>query len=127
MMRRIRLLAIVVGLLLSVGGAVTAANTVASSRSGFAKRAGPTANDLKPAACAALNLTKITVVNGGGNNENQLILGTTANDNINGGNGNDCLVGGAGSDRLNAGAGTDVCIGGPGNDTFHQSCETQIQ
>jgi Ca2+-binding RTX toxin-like protein len=126
MIRRLRVLAIVAGLLLCIGGALTATNTVASSRTGFGASS-VTANDLKPPVCAALTLTAVTVVNGGGNNQSQLIIGTAGADNLNGGNAGDCIVGGAGNDRLNGGAGTDICVGGPGIDTFHQSCETQIQ
>ncbi|MDH4339065.1 MAG: hypothetical protein OEW52_08810 [Thermoleophilia bacterium] len=106
--------------------AVTATNVVPSSRAGSVIGAGPTANDLKPAACAALNLTVI-VVGGGSGGQAALVLGTAGNDNLNGGARDDCLVGGDGNDRLNGGPGTDVCIGGAGIDTFHPSCETQIQ
>lgn len=105
--------------------AVTATNVVPSSRAGSSIGAAPTANELKPAACAALNLTVI-VVGGGAGGQAALVLGTAGNDNLTGGARDDCLVGGAGDDRLNGGPGTDVCIGGAGTDTFHASCETQI-
>jgi Ca2+-binding RTX toxin-like protein len=89
------------------------------------------ANALKPAACAALNLTNIVACPaGGGNctgtNANELILGSMNVDNIRGRGGNDCILGGGGNDTINGGNGTDVCIGGPGTDTF-TACETQIQ
>ena len=107
--------------------AVTATNVVPSTRLGASIGPPPTANELKPAACAALNLAVI-VVGGGAGGQAALVLGTAANDNLTGGAKDDCLVGGAGNDRLNGGPGTaDVCIGGPGTDTFHASCETQIQ
>lgn len=111
-------------LLLFVGVAMTAANVVSSSRAGEAT-ATVDANALKPAACAALNLTSITLGAGGGGNS--LILGTPGKDNLNGGAGDDCIVGGAGDDRIKGKAGIDVCIGGPGNDSFDATCETQIQ
>jgi Ca2+-binding RTX toxin-like protein len=106
--------------------AVTATNVVPSSRAGSTIGAAPTANELKPAACAALNLTTIST-GGGGGSQSALVLGTSGNDSLVGAAGDDCLVGGAGNDRLNGGPGTDVCIGGAGADTFHASCETQIQ
>ena len=105
--------------------AMTASNVVPSTRAGGVVGPGPTANELKPAACAALNLTVI-VVGGGSGGQAALVLGTAGNDNLTGAAGGDCLVGGDGNDRLNGGPGVDVCIGGAGNDTF-QACETQIQ
>jgi Ca2+-binding RTX toxin-like protein len=105
--------------------ALTATNVVPSSRADASIGPGPTANELKPAACAALNLT-IVVLGGGGGGQAALVLGTAGNDNLVGAAQGDCLVGGAGNDRLNGGPGTDVCIGGAGTDTF-QACETQIQ
>jgi len=103
----------------------TATNVVPSTRAGGSIGPPPTANELKPAACAALNLT-IVVVGGGSGGQAALVLGTAGNDNLTGAAQGDCLVGGAGNDRLNGGPGTDVCIGGAGTDTFHASCETQI-
>jgi len=102
-----------------------------------------TANDLKPAECAALNLTNI-VVAGNGTAGNDLILGTAGNDTLRGDNGDDCIVGGGGNDRLDGQRGndillgqdgndrlrgsqdTDICDGGAGTDTGHNSCETEI-
>ena len=107
--------------------AVTATNVVPSSRAGSSTGAPPTANELKPAACDALDLTIIVSGGGGGGNQGALVLGTPGNDTLVGASGNDCLVGGAGNDRLIGNGGTDVCIGGPGTDTFHPSCETRIQ
>jgi Ca2+-binding RTX toxin-like protein len=126
--RPARVLLILAWLVLFLGIAATATNVVASSRLGAGVGSPPTANQLKPPACAALNLNAISVGGGGGGGGlSMLILGTPGNDNLVGASGNDCIVGGAGDDRLNGNSGTDVCIGGPGNDTFHQSCETQIQ
>ena len=107
-------------------GAVTATNTVASSAADDLSRPGPTANEVKPAACAALNLDVITGAGGGGGGgSSALVIGTPGNDRLNGAAGDDCIVGGAGDDNLKGNAGYDVCLGGPGNDTFHASCEEQ--
>jgi Ca2+-binding RTX toxin-like protein len=126
--RPARALLLLAWLVLFLGIATTATNVIASSRVGAGVGPQPTANQLKPPACAALNLNAISVGGGGGGgNLSTLILGTPGNDNLVGASGNDCIVGGAGDDRLNGNSGTDVCIGGPGTDTFHQSCETQIQ
>ena len=86
-------------------------------------------NELKPAACSALNLNAIVVCTGGncnGTNADELILGTAGIDNIKAKNGDDCIVGGGGDDDISGDNGTDVCVGGLGNDIFAK-CETQIQ
>jgi Ca2+-binding RTX toxin-like protein len=117
-----------VALVLLLGVVSTATNIVPSSSADSSTGGRPTANQLKPPACAALNLTFVSIGGGGGGGGlNSLILGTAGNDNLVGASGNDCIVGAGGDDKLNGNSGTDVCIGGPGNDTFHQSCETQIQ
>lgn len=104
--------------------AYTAANTVPATKAGR-QQFTIDANALKPAACAALNLTAI-VRNNAGTAAGELILGSAAANNITGAGGNDCILGGGGNDTINGGAGTDVCIGGPGTDTF-TACETQTQ
>jgi Ca2+-binding RTX toxin-like protein len=112
---------------LLLGVVATATNIVPSSRAGSASGARPTANQLKPPECAALDLDRIAVGGGGGGGGmSSLILGGPGNDTLVGAGGNDCIVGGAGNDRLIGNGGTDVCIGGPGNDNLHASCETQI-
>jgi Ca2+-binding RTX toxin-like protein len=121
---RVALAATACALLLGV--VATATNVVPSSRAGSAAGPRPTANELKPPACAALDLTAISTGSGGGN-QSTLILGTAGTDVLVGASGNDCIVGGAGSDLLIGNAGTDVCIGGPGFDLLHRSCETAIQ
>jgi Ca2+-binding RTX toxin-like protein len=121
---RIALVATTFALLLGV--AATATNVVPSSRAGSAAGPRPTANQLKPEACAALDLTEVSTGSGGGN-QNTLILGSAGSDVLVGASGNDCIVGGAGTDLLIGNAGTDVCIGGPGIDVLHRSCETRIQ
>lgn len=125
--RRRLLLAASLTLVLVAGTAYTAANVVAGSRADVVQESGPTANQLKPPACASLNLTVIRGAGPGGGNANALILGTAGNDSINGNGGNDCILGGGGNDTLRGNGGTDVCIGGPGTDTFHSTCETKIQ
>jgi Ca2+-binding RTX toxin-like protein len=122
MMRWRLAVASVCALVLSVGAALTATNTVASSRLGENRR-GVTANDLKPPECAALNLT--TVVAGTGNvngtGANDLIVGGPGDDKLKGKGGNDCMLGGGGDDDIAGNGGGDICIGGPGVDTF-KSC-----
>lgn len=112
--------------LLAAGVAVTAANVVAGSRAGV-DQAVVDPNDLKPAACAALDLTDIRGPAPGGSNAGALILGTPAGEALNGNGGDDCILGAGGNDNLRGNGGYDVCIGGPGNDTFHSSCEVRIQ
>jgi len=70
--------------------AMTASNVVPSTRAGGVVGPGPTANELKPAECAALDLTVI-VVGGGSGGQAALVLGTAGNDN---------LTGAAGGDRV---------------------------
>lgn len=87
-----------------------------------------TANDLKPAECAALDLTTVVGSAGTvtGSAANELLLGSELLDIIDGGGGDDCLVGGPADDVLTGGLGVDVCFGGGGLDTF-VGCETEIQ
>jgi len=122
---------LVVLILVSIGSAVAATNTVPPSRLTDQKGI-ITVNTLKPPACAALNLSAIIVCPsaGGacdGTDASELILGGPLVDDIKGGKGDDCILGGGGDDQLRGDQGTDVCSGGPGNDGFHPSCETQTQ
>ena len=109
--------------------AVTATNVVPSSRAGSSTGAPPTANELKPAACAAITLNRITTGSGTFNDTgtSNLVLGSAGVDTIRGNNGDDCILGGGGNDSLRGDGGTDICIGGPDTDTFHVTCEIQIQ
>jgi Ca2+-binding RTX toxin-like protein len=119
---------VLAGLALFLGVATTATNVVPSSSAGSSAGGHPTANQLKPPACAALDLNAVSTGGGGGGGGlSTLILGTPGDDNLIGASGDDCIIGGVGNDRLNGNSGTDVCSGGAGNDTFHPSCETQIQ
>ena len=68
---------------------------------------------------------------GGGNcdgtDASELVIGSTADDDIRSGKGSDCILGGGGNDSLRGEQDTDVCLGGPGTDGFNPTCETQIQ
>jgi Ca2+-binding RTX toxin-like protein len=114
-------------LLVSVLAASTASNTVPGTKIGQQFQA-INANALKPAVCAALNLT--TILSGTGNitgtAANELILGGPNNQTIKGDKGDDCILGGAGDDTIDGGGGTDICIGGPGTDTF-KNCTSSFQ
>ncbi len=125
MSRRLRRLGLLAVVPLVVGVAVTATNTVAPSLAGRGVRPA-TANELKPVACAALNLT--SVVTGSGSfsagGSASLVLGGPGNDLIRGGGGDDCILGGAGNDDIRGGGGLDVCIGGAGTDTFRNCAVT---
>jgi Ca2+-binding RTX toxin-like protein len=113
---------------ISVLTAIAAGNTIPSSRLDE-NTATMNANAIKPASCSALNLTRIVICTGGncdGTGQNELILGTPADERIRGRGGTDCIVGGDGDDDIIGNNGGDVCIGGPGTDTF-TTCETKIQ
>lgn len=121
-MRRLAIIGVL--LVVVLGGALTATNTISSTF--LLDRSAPTTpNDLKPPECAAITLT--AVGRGGGGGANSLILGTPGRDSLSGGAGDDCLVGGDGNDALRGNGGYDVCIGGPGVDSFHTSCEIRVQ
>ena len=128
----------------STASAFAAANSVPATRLDD-DTLSVSANAIKPAECAGLNLTNIVVTtNGSGTAGNDLILGSAGNDSIRGDDGDDCIVGGGGDDTLQAQKGndivlgqdgndslrgnqdTDICDGGPGTDTGHNSCETEI-
>ncbi len=108
---------------LPVSRAVGAGNIISGSTM-TQYRVAITANTLKPAACAAISPTVVSVT---GTSGADLLLGTAAADTISAAGGNDCVLGGGGNDSINCGAGTDVAVGGPGTDTFNANCETQIQ
>jgi Ca2+-binding RTX toxin-like protein len=122
---------LVVVILISSLTAMTAGNTVPSTKLGQQISA-INANALKPASCSALSLVNIVIcpAAGGtctGTSKNDLILGSANADTITGKGGNDCILGGGGNDTINGNGGAgDVCIGGPGTDTF-SNCETTIQ
>lgn len=102
--------------------AITAANVVPVSRASDSSHP-VTVNQLKPPACAGLNLVNLFIGGNNGGTGNDLVLGTAGGDTMNGGPGDDCLVGGDGDDQLNGGPGTDVCLGQGGVDAHRPQCE----
>jgi Ca2+-binding RTX toxin-like protein len=123
---RIVLLVFFVMMVASVASAFTAANTIAPSNIGF-RSISVHANDLKPAACAGLDLTNVIHGSGTitGTSGNDLIFGSSGDDIIDGLSGDDCIVGGGGNDIIDGNDGNDICIGGGGNVTF-LNCETTL-
>ena len=97
----------------------TAANLVPGSRIGRGL-VSITANDLKPAECAGITVTRLVVGSGtiNASNANELILGSSGADTIDGRAGDDCILGGGGNDTIQGGAGLDVLLGGPGDDSL---------
>ncbi len=65
-----------------------------------------------------LTLTGTAVINGTGNDLNNVITGNSAANQLNGQAGNDTLNGGGGNDTLTGWSGADTMIGGAGNDTY---------
>ena len=117
--------ALTLTLAVGCGGVRAAGNSVASSYA--SNTTYPiNANALKPAECAALNLSAILTGSGDfeGGAANELLLGGSASQRIRGRDGDDCLVGGAGVDEFRADAGTDVCIG-TASSAF-SDCETIV-
>lgn len=91
--------------------AVTAANSVPSSRIGTSASVATIAQ-LTPPQCSNLNLTTLVTGSGTitGTAGNDLILGSNVADAISGLGGDDCIVGGAGVDTLLGGLGVDICL-----------------
>ena len=87
-----------------------------------------TAEDIKPAACGALQLTNIVSGSGVliGTDGNDLMIGSAGTDSIDGLSGNDCILGSSGDDSLAGNEGNDICLGGTGNDVFFD-CEMEAQ
>lgn len=101
-------------------GVFTASNTVPATNLGQQQIA-ITANQLKPAACSAINLVDViwattTTVTGTAGNDLILARGTATT--LTGGGGVDCMIGGAGVDSFNGNGKSagDVCIGNGGTD-----------
>ena len=123
-LRPLALLAIVAAATATTG--LLASNSVPASRLGRVSMA-ITANDLKPAECASVNVTNIVTGSGAvtGTNGNDLVLGSSGIDIIDASGGDDCAVGGSGLDTIAGGLGTDVCIGSS-SATF-ATCETEVR
>ncbi|HEC21949.1 MAG TPA: hypothetical protein ENI95_03415 [Chloroflexi bacterium] len=132
---RLALAGLLLLILVSIGSAMAAANTVPESGLDDERRGIDLNADLKPAECAGITLDNAT--SGSGTIDdlagNTLILGSGNFDNIRGqvADGDDCIVGGgsldwirggAGDDVIIGGAGFDICFGDAGVDTFYQ-CE----
>lgn len=114
-------------LVLSAGGAFTAANLVDAPAADETK-VPVDVGGLAPDECGALTLTtKITgSVAIAGTVQNDLIIGSDQPDTIEALGGDDCIQANGGPDVIEGGPGTDVCLGGTGVDTF-VGCETEIQ
>jgi len=113
--------------LVSVATAIAATNTVPPTRLDSQTRS-ITANSLKPAWCASLDLSSVIAGSGAitGTNGNDLILGSAGDDTINGLDGNDCIVAGDGADTINGGNGSDICNTGGDTGDGTTECETTL-
>jgi hypothetical protein len=114
-------------ILVSITSAFAAGIGVPASNVG--QRSVPvTAEDIKPAACAALYLTNLVSGSGAltGTAGNDLIIGSAGVDTIDGLGGDDCILAGNGDDILTGSDGMDICISGSGTDTFI-TCESENQ
>lgn len=103
---------------------VAASNIVPPSHAGATSQL-VTANSLKPAQCAALNLS--VVVSGPDNSgatANQLLLAGPADTAVVGGSGDDCIVASTSAATIDGGTGTNVCFGG--STTVFTNCQTQV-
>lgn len=118
---------LVIMILISVFTAFSAGISVTQTTVGT-RSTSVTANRVKPAACAGLNLTNIITGAGTvtGTSGNDLILGSSGADTIDGLSGDDCILGGGGDDVIDGNIGTDICLSGLGADTFI-SCEGETQ
>jgi hypothetical protein len=100
------------GLAYGLRAAATASDTVPASHAGV-NRQPVTPDALKPAACAAITVSHLSVGAG-------VVPGTPAND---------LILGSAGNDTLGSnspGQGSDCCVGGGGVDVFNKSCAVSV-
>ena len=112
---------VVIGLL----SASTASNTVASSR--LAIRTVATGiNELRPIACAGMNLTTRVTGTGkiNGTRGADLILAGRGTTSITGGGGDDCIMAGLDADNIDGSGGADVCVGS--RTAHYKDCSTVI-
>src|SRR5262249_41272997 len=70
-----------------------------------------------PAAKSAVHLQEMEMAFKIGNGDNNIIFGTSSDDQLWGMQGDDVLIGGGGNDTLNGGSGADTMDGGTGDDT----------
>lgn len=69
------------------------------------------ANELRPAACASLDLTEVRSADSGPiGPANTLVLGGSASGLLVGGDGDDCLVGSDATEYFDGGLGHNICI-----------------
>ncbi|MEH2022944.1 beta strand repeat-containing protein [Nostoc sp.] len=73
-----------------------------------------------------LTLTGSGVINGTGNNLDNVLIGNTGANILSGGDGNDSLIGGTGNDTLLGGAGDDTLDGGTGIDNLNGGAGNDI-
>ena len=115
---RLGTMGLAVMLLLNLATAFSAKVTIPQSRVDYLTSA-VGVNNLKPAGCSAITVTRLIVGSGtinGVNGVSSLILGGPGADTITGGNWGDCIVGGGGNDNIKGRQGVDVAYGGPGSD-----------
>ena len=124
---RLAMLGLLTLIVVSAGSAFAAGISVPASNVGW-QSVPVTAEDIKPAACAALYLTNIFSGSGAltGTAGNDLIIGSAGVDTIDGLGGDDCILAGSGDDLIVGSDGTDICVGGPGIDMF-TTCESENQ
>ncbi|MBE3068432.1 MAG: hypothetical protein IMZ73_13560, partial [Chloroflexi bacterium] len=123
LLSRLAVFALAVLVLASVLTAAAAANFVPVTRADDLSLGERTAEQLKPPECT-MYLANIVQCTGtarcSGTGVNDLILGTSGDDEnngkISGGDGNDCILGGAGNDDISGDDGNDYILGGAGND-----------
>jgi len=105
LLSRIFVFALLILVLISIISAAAATNTIPPTR--LSDQTRPiTANDLKPVACAALNLTSILICGSSssvcnGKNSGELILGSPITTKINGHTGTNCCLGAPGTTFTN--------------------------
>ena len=73
-----------------------------------------------------LTLTGTALIDGTGNELDNVITGNATNNILHGGLGNDTLIGGNGSDQLHGDGGTNLLIGGNGSDIYFVSSATDV-
>lgn len=109
---------VLIGLIfLGIVTALAAANSIPRTNMDDRSRPIPI-NDLAPTECAGITLTNKVSGSGtfSGTDQNDLILGSSGNDDIRGGRGDDCIVAGGGDDTVRGNQGADVILGGAGID-----------
>ena len=105
-------------ILINIGMSSAATLNVSSNNQNlFTTSDSITAEKVKPSECADITLVDIRITDGDGNNN--LIIGSGGDDNLDGNDGDDCMVGVNGVDTLNGEKGNDVILGGAGDDKLN--------